>query len=88
MPSSSCSPSQTVTLALQSKTYGSASAGVGQMAQPDAQPVEEYEYVWSSASSGIECLKCADTDMYSTAMNHYHLISPCSRIWLLVHLLA
>jgi hypothetical protein len=53
LPSYSCSPSQTVALALQSKTYGGASAGVGQMAQPDAQPVEEYEYVWSFASSGI-----------------------------------
>jgi hypothetical protein len=77
-----------VALALQSKTFGGASAGVGQMAQPDAQPVEEYEYVSNTALSGIECLRCADVDMCLTAMNRYRPISPCSRIWLQVHLLA
>lgn len=36
--------SNIVTLALQSKTYGGASEAAAQMAQPNAEPVEDYDY--------------------------------------------
>jgi hypothetical protein len=48
------------------------------MAQPDAQPVEEYEYVWHSASSHIKSLRCTDTkrvlDSYESLPPNFSLL--------------